>query len=148
MHITAVEALVLFAEVVQMANSSKGISNRDSDVRNRQKSGDTTLPRPRFHTCGIVLVSRRAGRPLAGSIVFTHSSMTDSGDSGVPLGLKLSVSGSSSGSWSSGTATGSCHRYADQCQHWPRVAAGAAGACNAQFQLCNCTGSEASRTVS
>ena len=58
----------------------------------------------------MVLVSRRAGRPVAGSTVFTHSSITERGDSGVPLGLKLSVSGSSSGSWSSGMATGSCHR--------------------------------------
>ncbi len=60
-----------------------------------------------LRACGMVLVSRRAGLPLAGSTVFTQSSMTASGDSGVPDGRKLSVSGSSSGSCSSGTATGS-----------------------------------------
>ncbi len=43
--------------------------------------------------------------PDTGSIVFTQSSMTDSGDSGVPEGLKLSVSGSSSGKLSSGSGT-------------------------------------------
>ena len=58
-------------------------------------------------TCGMVLVSRRAGRPVAGSVVFTQSAMTDSGDSGVPLGRKFSVGGSVSGSSDSGIATGS-----------------------------------------
>jgi hypothetical protein len=44
--------------------------------------------------------------PVAGSVVLTQLSITARGLSGVPLGLKLSVSGSVSGSWSSGTATG------------------------------------------
>ena len=46
----------------------------------------------------MVLVSLLAGPPPIGSTVFTQSVMTDRGDSGVPEGLKLSVSGSSKGS--------------------------------------------------
>jgi len=56
---------------------------------------------------GMVDVSRRAGRPVAGSVVLTHSSITARGDSGVPEGLKLLVGGSTSGSSESGSATAS-----------------------------------------
>ena len=65
----------------------------------------------------MVLDSRRAGRPLDGSTVVIQSSMTLSGDSGVPDGLKSSVSGSSSGSWSSGMATGSCQARSQSDAH-------------------------------
>ena len=60
----------------------------------------------------MVLVSRRAGLPLAGSRVLTHDSRFASGLSPVPAGLKLSVSGSAIGSMCSGIATGapSTHR--------------------------------------
>jgi hypothetical protein len=53
----------------------------------------------------MVDVSRRAGRPVPGSVVATQPSMAASGDSGLPLGRKLSVSGSTSGSALSGSAT-------------------------------------------
>lgn len=43
---------------------------------------------------------------MCGSTVLTQSAMFASGDSGDPLGLKLSVSGSTSGSSDSGTAMG------------------------------------------
>jgi len=52
-------------------------------------------------------VSRRAGRPVRGSVVLTHSAIDASGDSGVPRGLKSSVSGSTSGSALSGSGTAS-----------------------------------------
>ena len=55
----------------------------------------------------MVDVSRLAGRPL-GSVVLTHSLIFASGGSGVPLGLKSSVSGSVSGSSLSLMPTGSC----------------------------------------
>ena len=51
----------------------------------------------------IVSVSRRAGPPHFGHVVFTQSSTAARGL--LPFGAYSSVSGSSTGSWSSGTAT-------------------------------------------
>src|SRR3954471_22534061 len=48
----------------------------------------------------IVSVSRRAGPPHFGHVVFTQSSAAASGD--LPFGAKSLMSGSSTGSWSSG----------------------------------------------
>lgn len=56
-------------------------------------------PHPRFRA------GSPGGPPVSGSVVLTQLSMTARGLSGVPLGLKLSVSGRVSGNWSSGTAT-------------------------------------------
>ncbi len=79
--------------------------------RGIQTDANTTHPRTHTHQqepahCGMVLVSRRAGRPDSGSVVLTQLSMTASGLSGVPEGRKLSVSGSTSGREDSGSATG------------------------------------------
>ena len=54
----------------------------------------------------IVSVSRLAGSPQIGQTVFTNPSWRASGDS--PPGRKSTSSGSSTGSWSSGTATSPC----------------------------------------
>ena len=52
--------------------------------------------------------------PVCWSVKVTQSEMLARGDSGLPLGLKLSVSGSVSGSSDSGTACGS---YKNTCKH-------------------------------
>ena len=51
----------------------------------------------------IVSVSRRAGASQRGHVVETQSSAAASGDR--PFGAKSVMSGSSTGSWSSGTGT-------------------------------------------
>ena len=51
----------------------------------------------------IVSVSRFAGPPHFGHIVFTNASCLASGES--PVGLSSASSGSSTGSWSAGTGT-------------------------------------------
>src|SRR5699024_10981076 len=53
--------------------------------------------------CGIVFVSRRPFMPVFGSVTCIQSLLA-SGDSPVPEGVILSISGSSSGKSSSGTA--------------------------------------------
>jgi len=55
----------------------------------------------------MVFVSRRAGFPVAGSVVASHVSRLASGLSPVPDGLKFVVSGSVSGNCSSGRGFGS-----------------------------------------
>ena len=52
-----------------------------------------------------MFVSRLAGLPQHGHVVFTHSSIAASGDSPVPVGSYDSTSGSNNGNWSSGTGT-------------------------------------------
>src|ERR1700733_13346304 len=51
----------------------------------------------------MVSVSRRAGLPHFGQVVFTNSGELASGDS--PSPVSLTFSGSFTGNWSSGTAT-------------------------------------------
>ena len=53
----------------------------------------------------MVSVSRRAGPPQAGQVVCTQSSARASGDWPSSVGWKSSMSGSSTGNWSSGTGT-------------------------------------------
>ena len=53
----------------------------------------------------MVSVSRRAGPPHTGHVVSTHSLMPARGDSPVPLGSYPCTSGSTTGSWLSGTGT-------------------------------------------
>lgn len=55
----------------------------------------------------MVDVSLRAGLFVLGSVVSTQSVMFASGDSGVPLGLNASVSGSTNGKSLSEIPTGS-----------------------------------------
>ena len=52
-----------------------------------------------------MFVSLFAGAPQHGHVVFTHSVMSASGDSPVPVGWYFSTSGNSNGSSSSGTGT-------------------------------------------
>lgn len=92
-------------------NEKRAAEQGEAGGRKREeKQNDSKQARTRQQEpahCGIVDVSRRAGRPVAGSVVLTHSSMTARGDSGVPEGLKLLVGGSTSGSAESGSATAS-----------------------------------------
>jgi hypothetical protein len=53
----------------------------------------------------MVDVSRRAGPPVRGSVVATQAACLASGGSGVPLGAKSSVSGSTKGSSDSAMPT-------------------------------------------
>lgn len=82
----------------------------DGNSKHPRLDGPAVTIRPHAYQqepahCGMVDVSRRAGLPVAGSVVLTQSSMTDNGDSGVPEGLKLSVSGSVRGRCDSGIGT-------------------------------------------
>ena len=56
-----------------------------------------------------------------GSVMFTQDSMLASGDSGVPLGRKSSVSGSTSGSSPSPIATGSLQTLSFQAPRFYAV---------------------------
>ena len=51
----------------------------------------------------MVSVSRRAGPPQRGQVVLRNASCVTSGD--WPVGVNAASSGSSTGSWSSGTGT-------------------------------------------
>ncbi len=57
----------------------------------------------------MVSVSRRAGRPHVGHVVFTHSGTCASGES--PRPVNSVTVGSTTGNWSSGTGT------TPQCPH-------------------------------
>src|SRR5688500_14420416 len=56
----------------------------------------------------IVSVSRSAGPPHVGQVVLTHSAARASGERPEPSGVKSTISGSSTGSCSSGIGTSPC----------------------------------------
>ena len=59
----------------------------------------------------LTLCNDRGSAPVSGSVKVTQSETLASGDSGLPLGLKLSVSGNVSGRLDSGTACGTCSAF-------------------------------------
>ena len=61
---------------------------------------------------GIVFVSRRAGEPVRGSVVCSHSVAFTRGLSVLPEGLNSSISGNSTGKSASGTAA---HAHCVSC---------------------------------
>src|SRR5699024_5737659 len=79
--------------------SSSGSANCLSLVGSIKRKKYQQLP---AH-CGIVFVSRRPFIPVFGSVTLTQSLLAK-GDSPVPEGLISSISGSSNGKSSSGTA--------------------------------------------
>ena len=93
------------------------ISSSDEHIHTQRQSADIALPcllQPAACADSAGQQHKTAAAqcpPEVGSVVLTQSSRRARGDSPVPLGRKVSVSGSRRGSSVSGSATASCEDW-------------------------------------